>query len=364
MWGRGATPVATTDQRYFGPPRSLMRDGGLAVAVTDYRSDTPLARDAADDADQLRQVFVARFGRPKRSVIWGNSFGGLVAARCAERHRGFDGAVASCGLVAGSLRAFYPQVDLRVVYQHYCRNLPRPTEAHYPLWLGLDSLATLTSQELQDRVNECTGIALPAAQRSAAQRQNLANIIGVLRIPESGLLTNMDASTFLLRTFVGRTLGGRNPFANASVQYRGSDDDAALNRDVPRYTADAAAVTALATADDPTGRPVMPVVTLHAIDDSRAFVENESAYREAFARSGTLGSLFQAYTNAGGHCQFGVPANLAVLDVLLGWIETRTAPTQAALAAACERYRAEFGGSCPFNATFRPASFDSRVYPR
>ena len=361
---RGATPVPATDLRTFGGTRNLLRDGGLAVAATAYRSDTPLARDAADDVEELRQIFVRQFGRPKRTVVWGLSFGGLVAARCAERFKTFDGVVSLCGLVAGTLRSLYTQLDVRTVYQHYCRNLPRADEPQYNLFLGLPAASTMTSDEIQARVNECTGILLPAAQRSALQREKLANILAVLRIPESGLLTNMDAATFLLKTFVQGTLGSHNPLQNTNVQYKGSTDDVGLNRDVPRFNAEASTATMLSTTDDPTGRMNVPVVTLHAIDDPRAFVENQAAYRATVAKAGTVGSLFQAFTNQGAHCMFTTAEQLGTLQVLLDWIETRTPPTQASLASACEKYRTEFGTSCRFNATYQPAGLDTRLYPR
>jgi pimeloyl-ACP methyl ester carboxylesterase len=341
-----------------------LRDGGLAIAATAYRSDTPLARDATDDVEELRQIFVRQFGRPKRTIVWGLSFGGLVAARCAERFQTFDGVVSLCGLVAGTLRSLYTQLDVRTVYQRYCRNLPRGDEAQYDLFLGLPAASTMTSDEMQARVSECTGILLPAAQRSAAQRENLANILAVLRIPESGLLTNMDAATFLLRTFVQGTLGGHNPLQNANVQYKGSTDDVTLNRDVARYSAEGPTATMLATADDPTGRINVPVVTLHAVDDPRAFVENQAAYRATVTKAGALDKLFQAFTNQGMHCTFTTAEQLGTLQVLLDWIETKTPPTQATLASACEKYRTEFGTSCRFNASYQPAALDTRLYSR
>jgi pimeloyl-ACP methyl ester carboxylesterase len=361
---RGATPVPATELRTFGAPRNLLRDGGLALAATTYRSETPLARDATDDVEELRRIFVAKFGRPKRTIVWGLSFGGLVAARCAERAGTFDGVVSLCGPVAGTLRSLYTQLDVRTVYQYYCRNLPRSDEAPYNLYLGLAPQTTLTAADVQARVNECTGINLPAAQRSATQRENLSNILAVLRIPEPGLLTNMDAATALLKTFVQETLGGHNPLQNSNVRYVGSTDDATLNRDVPRYRAEDQAAAMLASADDPTGRVRIPVMTLHAIDDPRAFVENQAAYRAVVTKAGAQGNLFQAFTSQGGHCSFTTAEQLGALQVVLDWIDTKTPPSSASLAAACEKYRAEFGTSCRFNASYQPAALETRLYPR
>ena len=47
------------------------------------------------------------------------------------------------------------------------------------------------------------------------------------------------------------TTGGRNPFSNIGVHYKGSSDDVALNRDVVRFSADPAAVGAIKADGDP-----------------------------------------------------------------------------------------------------------------
>ena len=363
LFNRGATPVPFDSARSLGAGRFLLADS-VAVAASAYRSATPLARDAAEDTEDLRRIFVRAFGQPRRTVVHGLSFGGLVTARCAELYRGFDGAFAGCGLVAGALPSYYPLLDLRLVYQYYCRNLPRPEERQYDLFLGVDPQGAMTAAEVRSRINECTGIDLPAAQRSAEQRQNLANIVSVARIQESALVANMDAATVLLRILIQDVLGGRNPLKTMGVRYSGSTDDDALNNGVARYAANAQAAATFSSADNPTGKVSIPVVTLHAIDDSRAFVENEAAYRQTFQRAGTLGLLYQAYTNQGGHCLFTAAESLAMLEVLLKWIDTRTPPTSQDVLSACDRYRTELGGACRFNATYQPAPLETRMYAR
>src|SRR5262249_58031964 len=105
--------------------------------------------------------------------------------------------------------------------------------------LGLPRGTLITAQELQDRVNECTGINLPAEQRSPEQRRNLTNITRVLHIPETFLAGQlMMLATYNVREFVQGYLTGRNPFPNVGVKYAGSDDDEALNNGVLRYRSD------------------------------------------------------------------------------------------------------------------------------
>jgi pimeloyl-ACP methyl ester carboxylesterase len=363
LYNRGATPVPFDSARSIGPTRFLLADS-VAVAASAYRSATPLAKEAAEDVEDLRQIVVHTFGAATRTLVWGLSFGGLVSARCVERYRTFDGAVVGCGTVAGALASYYPLLDLRLAYQYYCRNLPRPNEPQYDLYWGLDPQGAMSVDEVRTRINDCTGVSLPAAQRSATQRQNLANILAVARIPESFLLTDMEAATTLLKILVQETLDGRNPLKNMGVVYNGSPDDAALNNGIARYTANAQAAASFSSADDPTGKVGVPVVTIHATDDGRAFVENESAYRKKFEQAGTLGRLYQTYTSAGGHCLFNAAEALAMYDVLMTWISTGTAPTDQQTQAACDKYRARVGGTCRFNFTFQPAALETRIYPR
>jgi len=241
LFNRGATPVPLDSQRVFSASRFLLRDS-VALAASAYRSTTPLARDAAADVEELRRIFVRAFGTARRTLVWGNSFGALVSAGCAELYPAYDGALLACGTIAAALQNYYPLLDLRLVYQYYCRNLPRPEERQYDLYYGLDPQSTMTFDEVRTRANECTGISVPVAQRTAQQRQNLANILAVVRIPESGLLTNLEASTTLLKILVQDALRGRNPLGNQNVRYTGSTDDNALNAGIARYAANAQAV--------------------------------------------------------------------------------------------------------------------------
>lgn len=52
----------------------------------------------------------------------------------------YDGALLTNGVLAGGSRGYDYRVDLRVVYQYYCRNHPRPTGKRTPC--GWDSVRT------------------------------------------------------------------------------------------------------------------------------------------------------------------------------------------------------------------------------
>ena len=344
---------------------------GYAWAGSSYRRPGYGVRMAAEDTENLRKIFIQAFGAPKRTILHGQSWGGNVAAKGIELYganadgsRNYDGVVLTSGVVAGGSRSYLHRADLRAVYQYYCRNHPRPDEPQYPLWLGLPADSNMTKKELDQRVNECTGVQLPAAQRSAQQQRNLADILGVIRVPERSLAAHLNWATFMFRDVVQRVLDGRNPFSNRNVVYRGSADDAALNRGVIRFDADPQAAAQLADDADLSGKIPVPVITMHAIDDPTAMVEYEADYKEVVARAGQQDKLLQTFTDEREHSKLADPEYVALFNALQQWLDSGSQPTIAAIEADCAQQARQFGGACHFNASFQPKPLFSRVNPR
>jgi alpha-beta hydrolase superfamily lysophospholipase len=344
---------------------------GFAWAGSSYRRPGYGVRMAAEDTDNVRKIFVKAFGQPARTLLHGQSWGGNVAAKAIELYpldpngsRNYDGVVLTNGMLAGGTRNYLHRADLRAIYQYYCRNHPRPDEPQYPLWTGLPADSRLTNKELAARVNDCTGVALPAAQRSEQQKRNLANILAVVPVPERALVSHLNWATFLFRDLVQRVLGGRNPFSNAHVVYRGSDDDAALNRDVTRFDADADAVARLADDSDLQGTLAVPVITMHAIDDPIAMVEYEAAYAELVRGAGSEARLQQTFTRENEHSKLADAEYAALFASLMQWIDSGAKPAPADVAAACAKLTGAYAGGCHFDPAFKPAPLFSRVPAR
>lgn len=73
--------------------RTLVEEGWM-VAKTSYRRNGVIVADAIIDLDALRDHVVQRYGSPHRTIIEGDSLGGLIATLIAERGHGYDGAIA------------------------------------------------------------------------------------------------------------------------------------------------------------------------------------------------------------------------------------------------------------------------------
>ncbi|MCF2130306.1 hypothetical protein L1I79_28310 [Strepomyces sp. STD 3.1] len=347
---------------------AVMVDEGYAWAASAYRRGGYGARMAAADTENVRRLFTEEFGRPGRTYLHGQSWGGNVAAKVAEtygrRHGAYDGVLLTNGVLGGGSRGYDYRVDLRVVYQYYCHNHPRPTEPQYPLWQGLRPGSTMTSAGLAARLQECTGHQSDPADRTALQQRNLDDILAVTRIPERTLESHLKFATFTFRDIVSNRLDGRNPWSNRGVRYSGSHDDKALNAGVERFSADPAARRDLSYDSDLTGRVDLPVLTLHAVDDPTAFVEHEAAYRATLRGAGRGGNLVQTFTKESEHSALSDSEYAGSIAALDAWARTGRKPGARSVAASCAAFDATYGEGCFYDPGFRPAPYASRVRPR
>jgi len=340
---------------------------GFAWIASSYRREGYGVQMAAEDTDNARKFFIASIAKPKRTILHGTSYGGLVGAKLLEKYAknadgslNYDGAFFNSGVVAGSIMNYEFRVDLHAVYQFYCGNLPRPSETQYPLWMGLTADSQMTLKEMGVRIDECTGVTKPAGERTDQQKQNLSNIIGVVRIPERMLVRHMQAALFIFRDITLGVAHGQSAFSNVDVHYQGSSDDAALNRGVARFAADATAVSALKADGEPTGALTVPVVSIHSMNDPQAAVESQAAYRSKVNAAGNGARLVQAYTDESEHAAQSPPELAAGLDALMQWIEKGDKPSPQSIAASCGQLRAALEGPCRYHPDYEPKPYSTR----
>lgn len=359
---------------------SVMVRAGHAWAGSSFRQGGVEVLAAGEDTERLRQIAVAALGQPRRTLLHGQSWGASVAARMAERYvtpdidprrttpgpQPYDGVLLTSGVLAGGTRSYDVRLDLRVVYQALCNNHPKPDESAYPLWMGLPPETKLTRVELAERVDACLGVQRKPTERSAAQQQRLTTLTRVVKLPEQEVLPHLQWATWHFQDITLRKLKGRNPFGNEGVQYAGSPDDAALNRDVLRYRADPAALAELARDTDPTGRLLLPTLTLHGIDDMTAFVELESHFRDNVTESGAADRLVQVYTADHAHSYSSDAHYVSAVGALLDWVDKGDKPEAASLEQRCKALAAVWqpASGCRIRADYQPAPLGSRVPTR
>ncbi|MFG6487905.1 hypothetical protein ACG04R_14570 [Roseateles sp. BYS78W] len=346
---------------------SVMPRLGYAWAASSYRQGGVAVSAAAQDTERLRQIFIAKVAKPKHVWLHGQSWGASVAAKGAElfaEGRPYDAVLLTSGVLGGGTRSYDFRLDLRVVYQYLCHNHPLPSEAQYPLNIGLPADAKLTPAYLGRRLDDCLGLDKPAAQRTAEQAAKVKTLVDVIHIPERSIGSHLNWATWHFQDITLKRTGGASPFGNAGVRYSGSTDDEALNAGVSRYTADPKAVAMLAADTDLGGHIPVPVLTVHAIHDPTAMVELQESFGHAMAAAGHADGLVQTYTGDRDHSYLSDPTYAALMEALVAWATQGRKPTPDGIAAACEKARVVLGSSCRFEPGYMPQPLETRVPPR
>ncbi|MFJ6024615.1 hypothetical protein ACIQC9_08475 [Brevundimonas sp. NPDC092305] len=313
---------------------------GYAWTGSSYRRGGYGVRMAAEGVEHSRELFWRRFGRPDRTILHGQSWGGNVAAKTAELYAldgegraNYDGVLLTNGVLTGGTKAYQFRADLRAVYQFYCRNHPSAEDGAYPVWQGLAAGSRMTRAELRRRVEACTGAGLSMRQRTADQSRRLRDILAVTSVAEDELVAHLSWATFLFQDLIGRV--GGNPFDNSRTVYSGSSDDAALNAGVERFTADPMAVARLAYDADLSGLIVAPTISLHARHDPTVSYTADAVYAATVEQAGRSALLVQATTDEDQHSKLADGGYLTILDALEGWISTGARPDPAGFQGRC-----------------------------
>jgi pimeloyl-ACP methyl ester carboxylesterase len=341
---------AITVQLGYAWVGSVFSQGGFAVTS------------AAQDTERVRKIFVDHVAKPKRTILHGQSWGGMVATRAAELYpKSWDGMLLTSGVVGGPATYDF-RVDIRAIYQLLCNNHPRADEPSYPVSIGLPAGATMTSADLSARVNECLALNKPAAQRSPEQARKIKTIVDVVRIPERSIAGHMNWSTFTLQDVARRNSGP--PFGNAGVRYTGSDNDADLNAKVPRLAADPAAAARFAQDGDHNGRFAVPVIAAHGIGDSTVFVEGSDTLRQRMQAAGHGARLVQVFVDSSEHSYWGDAFYPPLFDALLRWVEQGDKPSPAGIAQRCREMRGSAAADCKFLPDYVVKPLASRIAPR
>lgn len=339
---RTGTPEANDELEDLDRFAVMVRHGYAWIGST-YRRGGYGVRMAAEDTDNSRKIFWSLYGRPERTLLHGQSWGGNVAAKVSELYAGnaehgwnYDGILITNGIVSGGTRAYGFRADLRAVYQFYCGNHPAPNEPAYPVWQGLPLDSRMTRAELRRRIETCTGVDRPAARRTPTQAAKLRDILAVTGVAEAELTSHMNWATFLFQDMVMHRLDGRNPFDNSRTVYSGSSDDAALNAGVERFTADAEGVALLAHDADLTGQIIRPTLTLHALRDPTVSFDVEALYAATVAAAGRSQWLVQVATDEAEHSKLSDASYMTALDALEGWIDRGARPDPTGFQMRCQ----------------------------
>ncbi|HEV8636027.1 MAG TPA: hypothetical protein VG370_17520 [Chloroflexota bacterium] len=310
---------------------------GYAFATTSYRQNGLAVLEGADDVRELVALFPDVAGRaPARTYQTGASEGGLVTTLLVERSPGlFSGGLAACGPIGSFKRQTDYFGDFRVLFDYFFPGV-------------LPGSPVAVPPELMERWESTYVPRITAAL--AANREAAWQLIRTSKAAtdpahpwESVVETTLNLlwyHAFGTNDAVAK-LGG-NPYGNRGRWYRGSDDDLRLNRTVPRFGADPAALSNL-VAYETSGQLGRPLVTLHTIGDEIVPFWHELLYA-AKAWPAGRGSLTPVPAFRYGHCRFNVVEVLAAFGLLVERV-TGSQPAGLAQRLDVEQVRRDLAGA-------------------
>jgi pimeloyl-ACP methyl ester carboxylesterase len=334
---------------------------GYALAGSSYATTGWAIQQALPDQVNTLNAFDQAFGKPRTTIAWGHSLGGIITAGLIQDYPNlFNAALPMCGVLSGAVATWNTALDAAFAFQQLVApniqvvNITNPT-------------GNLTAGET----------AVAAAQQTAAGRARLAlvNALGdtpgwftpLSPEPAATDYAAQEQNQFLWDTKVTfpfvlafraelEARAGGNGSWNTGVNYvtdlaKSVDlkEVAALYRaaglslikdllklnSAPRISAKPSAVAYLAKYISFNGDISIPVLSMHTTGDGLVVPENEQAYRSVVDRDGNGKLLRQIFVSRAGHCTFTPAETIAAVQTLLNRLSSGhwNVPRPAALNA-------------------------------
>jgi pimeloyl-ACP methyl ester carboxylesterase len=320
----------------FEAMRSIVVDQlGFALAYSSYRASGFAIEEGIHATQQLRSIFVSKFGAPARTYLAAHSLGGMVALQLAEQHAAqYDGALIMCSFPGGSRAEIDYIYHNRAVFDAFYGDvLPGSLFAGESL-----TLPQFLGQYQQPIVSAIT--ANPAGLTAAILAQQT-------RLPGASVeeyVTSLLFTTFFHHISANELLertNGQPFFGNANTAYAptapvpGTEPlFAFLNAQVERVSSTPAAEMYVQRFYEPTGNLRIPVLTLHTSRDPVTPAWHEDLYRDRVAATGSSSNLRGWLVPGFGHCNTaGVTpdptftlATIQALTALTAWAEAGVDP--------------------------------------
>jgi pimeloyl-ACP methyl ester carboxylesterase len=312
--GPGAGSVVTE------PLDALLSERGYAWAATGYRSIGYRPDWFMDDVRALRELFVREVGRPRWTILHGQSMGGHVTIASLELHPGlYQGALIECGIIDGIGLADY-------LYAY-------TAAAEYIG--GVPLLDAPDRQTFHRRVNEqwVPAVGTPGAYTERGRRFEsvVKHLMGDPPLWREGLPRRYLMNLVYLEPGDPRQVL-RRAVSTQHVRYRVDPglgvDEAELNTRVRRIAPEPGFRSRVKDAvyAELTGRITAPVMAIHETGDSRVPFVLQQQYRRRTLAAGTSDLLVQRAVRWPGHCAFDSDIRDQAFDDLVAWIERGVKP--------------------------------------
>jgi pimeloyl-ACP methyl ester carboxylesterase len=344
-----STPNPATD---VGDPLTgaYLLSHGFALAGSSYATKGWAIQQALPDQVNTLTAFDQAFGKPRTTIAWGHSLGGIITAGLIQDYPNlFNAALPMCGVLSGGVATWNTALDAAFAFQQLID--PKVQVVN----IGINNAAAnLTEGET----------AVAAAQQTAAGRARLALVAALGDTP--GWFTPLspepaatdyaaqEQNQFLWDTEVTfpfvlafraelEARAGGNVSWNTGVNYftdlaKSVDlrevtalyktaglsltKDLVTLNSAPRISAKPSAVAYLAKYISFNGDISIPVLSMHTTGDGLVVPENEQAYKSVVDRDGNGNLLRQIFVNRAGHCAFTPAETITAVQTLLNRLST------------------------------------------
>ncbi len=349
LWARGWSPQA--GEPAVAPPewREALLAQGYALAASNYGASGWALAEAVPAQDETVRAFAAIYGKPRRTIAWGASMGGLVTTALAEQPRSsISAAIAFCPSIGGAVGMMNMALDGAFAF----RTLLAP---------DADIALVGPGDDMANARRAAAAVDLAAQHPQGRARLALAAVLGGIpgwtrrdhaRPAEGDVETQLDeiAAAFAIGVIVPRAeqeqraggnfswnngidyrrqldRSGRRAFVEALYRKAGLDlgKDLARLADAPRITADPQAVDYMMRNYTPSARPVVPILSVQAIGDGQTSPALQRAYLDEAPRNLADG----LWIDAAGHCGMSKEVALTALRHVEARLATGRWPRRA-----------------------------------
>jgi pimeloyl-ACP methyl ester carboxylesterase len=334
---------------------------GFALAGSSYATTGWAIQQAIPDQIATLNAFTQTYRKPKRTIAWGHSLGGMVTEGLVQRYpHSFAGAVPMCGVGAGGIGTWNTALDAAFAFQQLIDptiqvvHITNPT-ANMDAAIGAAAAAQQTAQGKADLALVAALGDIPGWYTPLSKEPKATNYAAQER---NQFLWDKNVDfpfVFAFRAELEfRALG--NPSWTTGVNYAyqlaHSADHAevvalfkkahlnlkatvAKLQNATPISADPTAVTYLTDNITFNGNLQIPVLTVHTTGDGLVVPEQENAYRQTVRAAGKGALLRQLFVHRAGHCAFTPAEMITAIRVMLNRLSTgrwnRSALTPAVL---------------------------------
>ncbi|SBT39406.1 alpha/beta hydrolase family protein [Micromonospora auratinigra] len=305
--------------------RQRMLAQGYAWAASSYDRNGYDIRSGVLGTRTLADFFADTVRKPKRVLIAGVSMGGHVIGRSLEQYPGYyDGALPMCG-VLGDHELFDFFLDYNVVAQALAGVRAYPTPDDYltnavpriQVALGLAGLKPGGPDTTNDLGKQLRAVTI---ERSGGPRPGAEAAFSVWKDFLFGIATTDGGDSPAQRPGQLATNVLTHYSPNSPVNL-----NATVQRVLPENLWQRVSPT-LTEVPRISGRPTVPVLTLHDLGDLFVPFSMEQAYARDAAWHGRSRLVVQRAVRAAQHCEFSPAEAGAAFDDLVSWVRTGQRP--------------------------------------